>query len=37
VALDAGRASRSLGWTPKVDLTEGLARTWEWARLELGG
>jgi UDP-glucose 4-epimerase len=37
VALDAGRASRLLGWTPKVDLTEGLARTWEWARRELGG
>jgi UDP-glucose 4-epimerase len=31
VALDAGLAGRLLGWQPKVDLPEGLARTWDWA------
>lgn len=28
--LDASRARRELGWGPKTDLTEGIARTWEW-------
>lgn len=27
---------RSLGWTPKVGLDEGLARTWSWYRDHLG-
>jgi UDP-glucose 4-epimerase len=31
VSLDANLAGRVLGWLPKVDLGEGLARTWEWA------
>jgi UDP-glucose 4-epimerase len=31
VSLDANLAGRLLGWQPKVDLAEGLARTWEWA------
>ncbi|MGH2372910.1 MAG: dTDP-glucose 4,6-dehydratase [bacterium] len=29
-ALDAGRARQALGWTPKISLAEGLARTVEW-------
>jgi len=31
VSLDAGLAGRVLGWQPKIDLAEGLARTWEWS------
>jgi UDP-glucose 4-epimerase len=31
VSLAANLAGRVLGWQPKVDLGEGLARTWEWA------
>jgi UDP-glucose 4-epimerase len=31
VSLDAGLAGRLLGWQPKIDLAEGLARTWDWA------
>jgi UDP-glucose 4-epimerase len=30
IALDCGEAERVLGWRPKVDLAEGLARTWAW-------
>jgi UDP-glucose 4-epimerase len=30
--LDVSRARRELGWGPKIDLTEGIARTWEWLR-----
>lgn len=32
VALDCRAAHRDLGWTPKVPLAEGLARTAGWAR-----
>ena len=32
IYLDASRAQRVLGWTPKVDFTEGLRRTVEWSR-----
>lgn len=28
--LDVGRAWRELGWEPKTDLAEGIARTWDW-------
>jgi UDP-glucose 4-epimerase len=28
--LDVGRARAELGWSPKTDLREGLARTWRW-------
>jgi len=30
--LDIGRAARHLEWQPKVDLAEGLARTWAWVK-----
>lgn len=30
--LDCARAERELGWTPKVGLAEGLARTVQWLR-----
>ncbi len=30
--LDCSRAERDLGWRPRVDLDEGLARTWAWMR-----
>jgi UDP-glucose 4-epimerase len=30
LVLDTTRAERMLGWTPKVDLPEGVARTWDW-------
>jgi UDP-glucose 4-epimerase len=36
VVLDASAAGRVLGWSPKIELAEGLARTWDWARRELG-
>jgi UDP-glucose 4-epimerase len=32
IYLDAARAKRVLGWTPKVAFTEGLRRTVEWSR-----
>jgi len=32
IYLDASRAQRVLGWTPKVDFEEGLRRTVEWYR-----
>lgn len=32
IALDFSRAKRVLGWKPKVELKEGLARTVEWYR-----
>ena len=28
--LDVSRARTGLGWSPKVELEEGIARTWEW-------
>jgi UDP-glucose 4-epimerase len=28
--LEVSRARRELGWEPKIDLAEGIARTWEW-------
>lgn len=30
--LDTARAQKILGWTPKVGMSEGLARTWKWIR-----
>lgn len=30
--LDVGRAERELGWKPRVDLAEGISRTWAWLR-----
>lgn len=30
--LDTARAQKELGWSPKVNLEEGIARTWEWLR-----
>jgi len=32
VVLDVGRISRLLGWSPRVELQEGVSRTWEWLR-----
>jgi UDP-glucose 4-epimerase len=32
--LSSARAARVLGWTPRVSLDEGLARTWEFFRKE---
>ncbi len=34
--LDVTRAQAELGWTPEVDLAEGLRRTVEWARGDAG-
>ena len=34
-ALDVTRAQRMLGWKPRVDLREGLLRTYEWAKQAL--
>ncbi|NTV73633.1 MAG: NAD-dependent epimerase/dehydratase family protein [Holophaga sp.] len=34
--LDAGKAARILGWTPRHSLEEGLAATVEWYRAYLG-
>jgi UDP-glucose 4-epimerase len=31
IALDCAEAGRMLGWQAKVDLREGLSRTWAWA------
>jgi UDP-glucose 4-epimerase len=31
IALDSAEAGRALGWQRRVDLPEGLARTWNWA------
>ncbi len=28
--LDIGRARAELGWSPKTELAEGIARTWDW-------
>jgi len=30
--LDISRAKSELGWAPKVDMRDGIARTWEWIR-----
>jgi UDP-glucose 4-epimerase len=30
--LDIGRARAELGWSPDMELAEGLARTWKWIR-----
>jgi UDP-glucose 4-epimerase len=30
--LDISRAQKYLGWSPKVDLREGLLRTWNWIK-----
>ncbi|MBF4481469.1 UDP-glucose 4-epimerase [Rhodococcus rhodochrous J3] len=35
-ALDAGLARKVLGWSPRVDLAEGIARTVDWFRAERG-
>jgi len=35
--LSASKAREVLGWRPQFDLSEGLARTWEWYRDFLGG
>jgi len=29
---DASRARELLGWEPRVGISEGLARQWEWVR-----
>jgi nucleoside-diphosphate-sugar epimerase len=31
--LDIGRAREELGWSPKTDLAEGMARMWDWIRV----
>jgi UDP-glucose 4-epimerase len=31
-AIDASLARQLLGWVPRVEVREGLARTWEWFR-----
>ncbi|GAB7068073.1 GDP-mannose 4,6-dehydratase [Mycobacterium hodleri] len=35
IALDATKAARELGWTPAVDLAEGVRRTMQWLRATL--
>ena len=35
IALDATKAGRELGWTPTVDLAEGIQRTMQWLRATL--
>jgi CDP-glucose 4,6-dehydratase len=35
--LDSTAIRDELGWSPRVDLDEGLRRTWEWYRERLGG
>lgn len=30
IVLDIERATQTFGWTPSLDLTEGLAKTWAW-------
>jgi UDP-glucose 4-epimerase len=35
IALDCAEAERVLAWRPKVDLADGLARTWAWAFQEV--
>jgi len=34
--VDPGRASRELGWRPRVALEDGLARTWAWTKEAAG-
>ncbi len=35
IALDATKAERELGWTPAVELAEGIERTTQWLRATL--
>ena len=35
IALDCAQAGLVLGWRPKADLADGLARTWAWAFQEV--
>lgn len=35
IALDATKASAELGWTPEVDLADGIERTIQWLRTAL--
>ena len=35
IALDATKAQRELGWTPAVDLSDGIERTIQWLRAAL--
>jgi UDP-glucose 4-epimerase len=30
IALNATKAAKELGWTPKVDIAEGVRRTMRW-------
>jgi UDP-glucose 4-epimerase len=32
--LDSSLAARELGWNPRVELADGLARSWTWMREE---
>lgn len=32
VVLDTTKAQRDFQWAPKVDLTKGIARTWDWVK-----
>lgn len=36
VAVDNHKASSQLGWSPQVDLQEGLKRTWAWIKAQPG-
>jgi UDP-glucose 4-epimerase len=31
--LDIGRVRDELGWSPRTELAEGIARTWDWVRV----
>ena len=35
--LCTDKIQRELGWESKVDINEGIKRTWEWAVTEYGG
>lgn len=35
ILLDTGRAEASLGWSPQVNLREGLELTWQWMQSSL--
>ena len=34
VAVDSGRAQRTFGWQPRIQLAVGIERTWNWLRSE---